>query len=222
MSSGTIVRKWERYVNRESMTAPHYLANRYILENVPVNPNATAVDFGCRDSLLPTMLADGIVGSVVAVDRDPVVMKQTAAGVTPLLIETVAALAEWAEIKAKTFDVVVACWAIQHNSLSEQSSIAASLGRLLKEGGRLVVVSSLSDKIESGCRVTWYNSARIDAQYVLSLGDVDRYIATPSQLSWKNTKFFWYEHGSRNGDYVDYHDKANPPNAIGYVLEKLR
>lgn len=209
---------WQDRVER--MSGPHRLANTYMMQQVTADfPNGfrRALDFGARESILPQLLAEASKGGrVVAVDRDPVVRQQERHGyaIESLMVPNVGALVEYAEKHAEEFNVVTACWSIQHNTLEDQKTIIGALSALLDCGGRLIIVGSLSDT-----GVTYHQANRADPQWVLSLADHVGLIAR-SGHGLDRPQYFYYEHGTPVGLVLQPGDfNERKPNAIAYTLQ---
>lgn len=194
-------------LNRGQLTAPHFLAYSWILENLP--PFANVLDFGSRYSVLPCQMA--LRGcAVVVADRDDTMIEKQGRLEKEYGVQLAGKYLSTYGIRDNTFDAVTACWAIQHNLESDQSKIAAELARIVKPGGKILVVSSFT----SGDSFDQFN--RADPQRVLNVEDHCRVVIRPSNCKLAKLNTFRYEHGTERGDWCNMDDA----NAVCYELQK--
>lgn len=204
------------------LTAPHFLAYSWIRSRIARKPLKRAIlDFGSRESELPSKLA--LWGSYVSTfDRDETSASEQkkisanlrARNVTPLpSLDGVQGLG--AERGKGSYDVITACWALQHNLPAETEipKLVKQLASLLKPGGSLLIVSSYTPDR------TFEQHNRKDPQTVLNLADHQRLIVRPSGLEfgYQSPEFFRYQHGTTSGAMCD----SSVANAICYELTKV-
>lgn len=202
-------------ITRERLTAPHYLANNFVMQNVrKPNPGDKSLDFGSRRSELPMILSD-LGYDAVALDRDPglIAMQDLVAkrynvprkwkcvcGSYPLL----------QEFSHCEFKLVTAIWAIQHNSFQEQWHLLASLLDVTATGGEVIVVSSYC---HTGSKD---DQARVDPQLIVGPTELELLTKRP-YCEMTKQEFFWYSHGTIDGEYCE----PERANATAYILRKL-
>lgn len=200
----------ESILTRQRLTSPHYLAFSWVYGKLAEGGVKRVLDFGSRYSLLPTLLS--LYGHrVTAVDRDPIVIESQRKMGADHGVEIDAL--KWTIDDAplpEPFDAAVACWAVQHNDLGEQTRIMRELVRMIRPGGRLLVVSSYAS------RQTFRQDNRPDPQWVLNRHDHETHLIGPSGATLKEWAPFWYRHATYEGDWCLTDDEA--ANAVAYEL----
>lgn len=144
----------------------------------------SVLDFGCGDSPLPRMLFDAGC-DVSAIDRDRKAANFQALSLGGRIATHWALNAFDPPIFADgRFDVVLACWSLEHNTRGEQHYLLRRLGECLKPGGRLLVAASLAigDSHEQ--------IHRPDPRWLLNDYDHRRLIAA-SGLAPVDAQYFW-------------------------------
>ena len=185
-------------LNRARLTAPHYLAYRWILSHLGgtgIHTNCV-LDFGARYSVLPALMV--LHGQYVhAVDRDPSLHSYQSGICERLGVRNVSTqiVSDPKEILG-TYDTVVCCWAMQHNLPAETiPPIVESLASKIKSGGRLLIVGSFNHEASREQR------DRTDPQVILNQYDYEKLIFKPSGMKLTSQEYFWYEHGSALGEF---------------------
>lgn len=201
-------------ITRESVTAPHFLAYTFVIDQLMkrVKYGAEVLDFGARQSALPLAMAE--LGFTVSItDRDTssreFQRQRFAPGGRSL---------EWLDSLPldASCDVVTACWVLQHNELDEIRRLTSHVWHSLKPGGMFLYVGSWSPT-----RTFWQGN-RKDPQWVL--GDYDLRSSVILQFTGDDEsrgklvdqKWFWYEHATLNGDYCE----STKANAVALALVK--
>ena len=184
----------------ERLTAAHYLAYKWVVSRIDALARPiSAMDFGARYSLLPSILA--LRGqAVVAGDRDPQVghWQGKCAQEYGVVIDTLNWKPSDGIAPDLKFDVITACWAIQHNGLDEQSRIVKTLASALAPGGKLLIVAAFTP--DNACV---YDTKREDPLWRLNVDGVDARLVHPSGLKLTNQIFFSYEHNTTTGGFCD-------------------
>lgn len=178
-------------LTRQMLTAPHMLAYSFALKHVHAGDEV--LDFGCRHSLLPRELAS--IGMRVSVtDRD-----RSAKAYQKKLADQLGVSVEWIdELPCQpVFDVVVACWALQHNDQETIGRLVRDVCASLKYAGSFVYVGSWTPGS------TFWQANRPDPQWVLGAPEfqslvVNNFAGKSIDMSW-----FWYNHGTIEGEYCD-------------------
>ena len=200
----------QRFVTRERLTAAHFLANSFILDNLP-DVRGRLLDFGSRSSILPG-LATNRGWMVTALDRDRNIIDLQVAAARQLGISMTWRTAWWDQQpgiplpfrETLPFDCVTAVWALQHNfPIAAQTALAKSLASLVAPGGRLLIVGSFHPSI------TREDKERQDPQIILSGAAWTTEIIEPTGLQTVKTEWFRYEHGTEVGDWCPCRDEAN-------------
>jgi len=200
-------------LDRKKLTAPHYLAYRWILEGLPLGQRV--LDFGSRYSVLPSQMA--LRGNhVTASDRDASVITHQGK-IAKEQGARLRAIAIWDAMTPKfveDFDVITACWAIQHNTEEGAiETVVRNLVRALKPGSQLRIVSSFTTG------ESFLQTDRKDPQWVLNQDDHVKRIIEPSACRVVDTTYFRYVHGTDEGNFCEVTEN---PNAICYRLLKGR
>lgn len=197
-------------ITPRSLTAPHYVACRWILDHVRIGQHV--LDVGSRYSTLPSLLA--LHGCQVAcIDRDPEMphWQEELARERGVPLRAVRVLDALQLDAHEEFDVVSCCWSIQHNLKVElQEEIVTRALAALVPGGRLLVVSSCTPG------ETFLQENRADPQLVLSWDDHERYLIKLQERHLGDFGFFHYDHGTANYRWCS-RDQAN---AVCYELIK--
>lgn len=210
------------HVTRERLTAAHYLATSWVLDNLP-EQRGRLLDFGSRSSILPG-LASNRGWLVTALDRGPRIIDLQATAAVSLGIKMTWHPVWWSQSETSVlplsvslpFDCIAAVWALQHNfPIAAQTQLAKSLAALVAPGGRLLIVGSFHPSI------TREDHARQDPQIILSGAAWTTEILEPMGLLTgpmllTETKFFNYKHGTTHGDWCD----RELANAICVRLER--
>lgn len=204
-------------VTRERLTAPHYLALSWVLDNLP-DSRGRFLDFGCRSSILPGLVAKR-GWMVTALDRDSGVIDLQSTAARSLGIPMTWRPVWWSQApniplpfrESLPFDCIAAVWALQHNfPQAAIASLAKSLAAVVAPGGCLLIVGSFHPSI------TREDHARKDPQIILSGAAWTTEVIEPTGLQLTEAWFFRYEHGTPDGDWCD-RDLAN---AICVKLER--
>lgn len=212
--SASEVFAWVQQTNYsvKELTGAHYTAMNCVCQHVQ-RSGLQVMDFGARYGKLPAHLA--LRGcKVLAVDRDPDLAKYQAehAKNYGVQIET----RNWDGFAAfpgeEQFDMISACWAIQHNLEPGQiEQISRNLWDRLKPGGRLVIIGSRS--IDD----TRTDTTRSDPQVILNDADFNQRVIQAVDWRLDEQVLFRYEHGQTN---VQYPASPTVANAAYYSLLK--
>ena len=194
------------------LTGPHYMAMNCVCQHVQ-RSGLRVMDFGARYSKLAAHLA--LRGCrVLAVDRDPDLGKYQAEHAKNYDVSVPTrnwdGLSPWAG--DEQFDMISACWAIQHNLEPGQiEQISRNLFERLLPGGRLVIISSRS------LGETRTDTTRSDPQVILSDDDFNRRIIQAAAWQLDEQILFRYEHAQT---VVQYPATPDTANAVYYSLLK--
>lgn len=175
-----------------------------------------ALDFGCRRSYLPQLLAAAGYGAY-GIDRDgkardDQIQLAAALHVKPVPVQW------WDQAPGIPlpykdnwrFAAITAVWALQHNlPIAAQTKLVRSIAAVLKPGGSLLIVASYA-------LVTMIDENRADPQIIFSGPDHLKHVIEPSGLTLTKQDYFWYEHNTENGEYCG----PEQANATCYVLKK--
>jgi len=202
-----------RWLDRATLTSPHFLAYSYVLEMltaIGVGSKSTVLDFGSRYSKLPSIIAGRIGCRVMCLDRDPEVTNHQNRlseeyGVSGL----VSVVAGLGKDNNGGFDAITACWAVQHNALGDIPVIVAGLAESLRPGGLLVLVGSWT------AGEAYLQADRPDPQWVLGPAGY-RDLVARSGCVLLNQCWFRYQHRSLEGDWCSFSDA----NATALTLQK--
>lgn len=196
------------------LTGPHHAAYSWICKRIR-QLDLDVMDFGARHSKLPSQLALRDC-RVLAVDRDPSMVeqqtrlaKQYGVSLDLLLWD---GTTPWQD--PRRFDVITACWAIQHN-LEEGGieGIAERLYDLLKPGGRFLCVTSRSP---SGTRIDRH---RADPQIIMDDRTFRERVIDSAEWELVERRTFCYSHGSAHYTWDAPPEEAN---AACYELRRVK
>jgi SAM-dependent methyltransferase len=211
----TFARRLEGLVTPEVLTGPHSAAVRWTLEQLaPHWPGGKILDFGARYGKLSSLMA--YCGfDVHAFDRDPGVMQWQADLARTMGVHYRSTWGDTDQLLAQegpeSFDAITATWAIQHQaSVDGIAAVSEKLARLLKPGGRLLVVGAFDPK---GVR---HDAGRQDPLFALDRDAQSRYILGPAGLLLERMEFFRYDHGTPNYQFCPEAEA----NAVAFVGRK--
>lgn len=183
-------------LNLSELTSPHYLAYKWIIDNIP-SDTKNILDFGARYSKLPSLLSQKY--DVTVYDRDPIVKNQKVKHI----------VGHDGEGIEGEYDCIISCWAIQHNDLEKQEEILEKLLKHLKPSGAFLIVN----KFSTGD--SFYQENRADPCWVLNFEASILTYSIRRKLVLSKIGYFWYEHASIKGDYCE----PNKANAICLRLQ---
>ena len=196
--------------NVRDMQGAAFVAAKFVLDQLKIGDEY--LDVGARYSHLPSLAAvHGAKVNCIDTTQDVHEWQKRLADQRSVQLKSVmvgdAASFDFGDRK---YDVISACWAIQHNLEREKQSIIASrLAGMLNPGGRLVVVSSLAPE------KSFEQAHRADPQLVLDAGEHDKVIIKASGLRIDSLCKFSYIH-----QRPEYELNTSSGNAICYVLTR--
>lgn len=196
------------------LTGPHHAAYSWICERIK-QLDLDVMDFGARYSKLPAQLALRDC-KVLAVDRDPTMPEHQAKLATQYGVQVETKLWDGSTpwVGDKRFDVITACWALQHNL--EDGGIerlVEQLYDLLKPGGRFLCVTS---RAPTGTRV---DRNRVDPQIIMDDRTFKERVISGAEWELVDRRPFHYEHGSHKYQWDAPPEEAN---AACYEMRRVK
>lgn len=114
-----------------------WLVRRYLAPG----PNDRVLDVGCGSGVVAAALADAPVRECVAVDGNPAAIAFAAQRFPRPNLRFVSGLVDELDFPAESFDACCCLELIEHIHVEQGRALLATLGRLLRPGGRLLITT---------------------------------------------------------------------------------